>query len=201
MLCLIQCGETAWESEERIHGSTDIPLSEAGRLAVTADVQRMKTDRVAMVHHPNDEAATDTAQAVARKLGAKTKGVAELADPNMGLLEGLHREEFAERYPSRFRQWVDEPMMLTPPEGENLAEASSRILGTIAHLLKRSRSEEVAIVLHPLALGMARCWFGARRSNDLWLMLKNRPRIERYAMTAKLVSDMEQAAAAIVAPS
>src|SRR5262249_49785638 len=152
MLCLIQCGETVWEGEERMHGSTDLPLSEAGRAAVAADVQRMKTDRVAMVHHPNDEAATDTAQLAARKLGAKSKPVAELADPNLGLWEALQRSEFAERYPSRYRQWLEEPMVLTPPEGENLSEAAARILGALAHLLRRSRSEEVAVVLHPLAL-------------------------------------------------
>lgn len=201
MLCLIQCGETAWESDDRIHGSTDLPLSDAGRLAVSADAQRIKTGRVSMVHHPADEAATDTANIIARKINARHKAVAELSDPHLGLLEGLHRDEFAERYPSRQRQWIDEPMLLQAPEGEALTDAASRVFTAVARLLKRSRSEEVAVVLHPIALGMMRCWLGDRRTNDLWLTLVDRPRIERYVMTVELIDELEAAAVAVTLPT
>ena len=36
VLHVIRCGETTWEGERRLAGSTDLPLSEHGREAVVA---------------------------------------------------------------------------------------------------------------------------------------------------------------------
>ena len=200
-LCLIRCGETAWENDARLHGTTDLPLSESSRAQLAGAVKHLRSGHVAMVHHPPDEAATETAHLVARKLHARAKAEAELADPNLGLLEGMRVQEFAERQPSRHRQWEDDPMTLEPPEGEPFAVAATRIFHAVTRVLKRSRSPEIAMVLHPLALGMLRCWLGDRRSTDLWLMLKDRPRIERYAMTIDMVDELEGAALSVAGPS
>src|SRR5262245_7523890 len=73
MLCLIQSGESAWEAENRVHGVTDLPLSETGRTALVEDAQHLRCDHVAIVHHPPDEAASDTAHIMARRLNVRTK--------------------------------------------------------------------------------------------------------------------------------
>ena len=194
MLCLIQCGESAWEAEHRLHGATDLPLSESGRTAVNEDARKLRCDRVAVVHHSPDEAATDTAHIIARKLGARAKAVAELAEPNLGLLEGLTEEQFEERFPTRHHQWLDDPGSFQAPDGEHLLEVSNRIRNAVAHILKRSRSPESVIVLHPLSLGMMRCWLADRPLGDLREMLKGRSRTERYSMTRDMLKDLEAAA-------
>src|SRR5262245_57074263 len=114
-LTLIRCGETTWDAQGRVHGSTDLPLSDAGRAAVMAEVQRLGGARSTIIHHPQDEAAADTARMFAMA-GEKLRDVAELADPNLGLLEGLTQQEFAERFRSRSKQWKDDPITLSPPE-------------------------------------------------------------------------------------
>jgi probable phosphoglycerate mutase len=195
MLCLIQCGETAWEAERRMHGHTDLPLSEAGRAALLEDVRRLRCDRVAVVHHPPDEAATDTAHIVARRLGARTRAVSELAEPNLGLLEGLTEDQFGERFPTRHRQWIEDPGSFHAPEGDSLLQAARRIQAAVARILKRSRSRETAIVLHRLALGNMRCWLAARPLSDLHIMLAGRPRVERYALMPTTIDDLEHEAA------
>jgi broad specificity phosphatase PhoE len=194
MLCLIQCGESAWEAENRLHGATDLPLSEAGRTAVSEDARRLRCDHVALVHHPPDEAATDTAHILARQLGVRTRAVAELTEPNLGLLEGLTEDQFEERFPTRHHQWLDDPASFQAPDGDSLAEIANRIRGAVAHILKRSRSPESIVVLHPLSLGMMRCWLADRPLSDLREMLAGRTRIERYALTREMLQDLETTA-------
>src|SRR5690349_4839045 len=190
VLALIACGQTAWDADERLHGRTDLPLSDEARKTLADWVHTLPRQHVATISHPPDEAATETASMIARHFKAKTRRVDELSEPDLGLLEGMRRDEFAERQPSRFRQWEDEPMLVEPPEGEPMAVAATRIYHAVAKLLRRSRSDETAVVLHPIAMGMLRCWLRARRSSDLWRMAGDHPRIERYAMTTDTIDEL-----------
>ena len=193
VLCLIQCGQTTWDVEHRVHGSTDLPLSETGRQTLMDELGRFHIPKAGVIHHPNDEAATDTAHLAAERWGAKTKVVDELADPNLGLLEGLSAQDFEDRFPSRHRQWEDDPITLAPPEGEQLAFAARRIFKAVAKVIKRSRGDEVAVVLHDLGAGMLRCWLADRPLGDLWKMLGGRPHIERYVLPLEMASELETA--------
>jgi broad specificity phosphatase PhoE len=192
---LIQCGQTIWDVERRVHGSTDLPLSETGRRSMIEEFNRVHAVKATVVHHPGDEAATDTAQLAAERWKAKTKEADDLADPNLGLLEGLGSQDFEDRFPSRHRQWEEDPMSLMPPEGERLTEAADRIFGEVARIINRSRGEEVAVVLHDLGAGMLRCWLADRPLGDLWDMLESRPHVERYVLPLSMAAELETAAA------
>jgi len=186
-LSLIRCGETTWEGEGRLLGSANLPLADAGRTAVTADAAHLAGLRLGTIHHPPDEAATETAKIFARAAGGRTKVVQELADANLGLLEGLLQREFADRHAKRYHQWKDDPLALIPPEGEPIAEARTRLFSAVARLLKRSRAGEVAIVLHPIGLGLLRCWLADRPPSHLWSMLEDARRVERYTVAMSLI--------------
>ncbi len=194
LLTLIRCGETAWDAEGRLHGRSDLPLSIDGRTCVTADATGLSGRRITMVCHPPDDAATETAQIVAGSADGKAKVVADLTDPDLGVLEGMSAQEFADRFPKRYKQWQDDPLSLTPPEGEELVEARARVLSAIGRLTRRSRTDEIAVVLHPVALGLMRCWLADRPAADLWSMVRTRPRIERYLLGAELITGLEEAA-------
>ena len=194
LLTLIRCGETAWDAEGRLHGRSDLPLSIDGRTSVTADAAALSGRRITMVCHPPDDAATETAQIVAGAADGKAKVVADLTDPDLGVLEGMSTQEFADRFPKRYKQWQDDPLSLTPPEGEELVGARARVLSAVGRLARRSRIDEIAVVLHPVALGLMRCWLADRPAADLWSMVRTRPRIERYLLGAELITGLEEAA-------
>ncbi|MCH8210238.1 MAG: histidine phosphatase family protein [Planctomycetes bacterium] len=196
LLDLIRCGETTWEAEARLHGATDLPLSPEGRASVCAAIVTLAPKRFAVVFHPPDEAATDSAHIVAEAVGAKTKAVAELAEPDLGLIDGLTEKDFAERFPKRHKQWKEDPLSLVPPEGEAFGDAQARTFRACAKILRRSRGDRTAIVLRPLALGFVRCWLADRPAGDVWASLANRPQIEQYLVAQELVESLEQAARA-----
>jgi broad specificity phosphatase PhoE len=191
-LWLIQCGETTWGREGRVQGSTDLPLSDAGRETVRAEVQGVQARHIATIYHPPDEAATETAHLFAAAFKSRLKAVEELLDPSLGLLEGLTEQDFEDRFPTRHRQWEDDPLALIPPDGEEIIHARSRQFGAVAKILKRLRSDDAAIVLHPIGLGLLRCWLADRPARDMRAMLASRPRVERYAMTLDMVDLLDE---------
>lgn len=194
-LTVIRCGQTRWEGEDRLLGSADLPLGDAGRASITADAARLAGLQVGTIHHPPDEAATETAQILAEAVKAKTRVLEELADPNLGLLEGMLTRDFADRHAKRYRQWEDDPLSLIPPEGEPIAEARGRIFSAVARLLQRNRAGEVAIVLHPIGLGLLRCWLADRPAGDLRRVLEDDRGIERYTFPTALIDRLREAAA------
>ncbi len=193
-LALIRCGETTWDVEGRLHGCSDLPLSIDGRTAVSADVASLDGKRLGTIYHPPDDAAIETAQIVADSVGSKAKAVAELADPDLGVLEGLTVKDFADRFSKRYKQWQEDPLTLAPPEGEPLADARARLFAAISRLARRSRHDEIGIVLHPVGLGLLRCWLADRPSADLWSLVRTRPRIERYLLAADMVRELAEVA-------
>lgn len=194
VLCLIECGETAWQIDGRVQGAMDLPLSDAGRIAVAAQLHRLAGSRASIIFHPADEACAESAAMCASHIGVKTKAVGELADPHLGLLEGLTAQEFSERFPTRFKQWEDDPFSLSPPNGEQMHEAADRLFRAVGKILKHSRSAEIAIVLHEMGLGMLRCWLADQPLRDLRLVLNGGPRIERYVIAREMLGALETAA-------
>ena len=204
LVWLIQSGDTSWSLDGRIQGAADLPLSDVGRQALIECLNRLGRSGglpASTIYHPEDEAATATAALCAERSGARTKGIGELADPHLGVLEGLTNHDFAERFPTRHRQWEADPLSLAPPEGEIMMQAADRLFVSVARILKRARSNEIAIVLHSMGLGMLRCWLAMRPMNEFRQMLEHRPRIERYALPVEYISQLEHAAESAMASS
>lgn len=193
VLCLVRSGETAWEAEGRVHGVTDLPMSEAGRAAVAASLDRAFIGSMSTIYHAPDEASTETARMLTIRSRARLKSVKDLLDPDMGLLEGLAAADFQERYPSRQRQFEDDVLTLEPPEGEPIVTARARILGAVHKVLRRSRSGEVGMVLGDYGVGFVRTWLANLPASRLRDLQSTRPHVERYLIPLGLLDDLASA--------
>ena len=192
-LSLIRSGETAWAADGRLQGSSDLPLSPDGKAAVTTDALALAGQQLANIYHPPDDAATETARIVAGVVGARTKAVPELAEVDLGVFEGMTLQAFAERYPKRSKQWQEDPLSFSPPEGEDVFEARARIFTGLGRLLRRARSEALGVVLHPLGVGLLRCWLADLSASEAWTLAQRRPRVERYLLALETVKRLEEA--------
>jgi broad specificity phosphatase PhoE len=194
MLCLIRCGETDWDREGRILGATDLPLSAPGRALIADACAKQLPHKLALVYHGGDEAAAESAAVAARAAGARTRTEGDLHDPDLGVLEGMCRKDFEDRFYSRFRQWNDDPLSLTPPEGEPVIEARARILGAIGRIARRNRGGEFGVVLHSFGLALVRGWLAGIPSQGVWATIADRPLIERYPLHESVATQMLEAA-------
>jgi probable phosphoglycerate mutase len=190
MLTVVRCGETAWTREGRFQGATDLPLCDEGRGAVTAEAATLGAAKLGVVHHPPDEAATETARILAGPRG-RHRAVPDLADPSLGLLEGLLDRDVAERYARRFRQWQDDPLALVPPDGEPIAAAQARIFRAFGRILARTRAGEATIVLHPIGFALLGCRLGDAPPSGLDKRVSQWPRTIRAVVGRDLAGRLE----------
>lgn len=139
-LALVRHGQTDWNAQRRLQGSTDIPLNDVGRgqardaVAVLSDYQWD-----AIVSSPLSRAA-ETANLIAAGLGLSVdRRVPELAERSFGPAEGLQAgpELDALRIPGGgFRG------------AESEDEAASRGLAALEALAEEFRGRRVLVVAH-----------------------------------------------------
>ena len=100
LLYLVRHGETDWNLQHRIQGSTDIPLNETGReqAARTGALLASRTWD-AVISSPLSR-AFETASIIAGRIGLPTPTTcADIVERNYGEAEGLTDTEVDERFP------------------------------------------------------------------------------------------------------
>ncbi|MDZ8202495.1 histidine phosphatase family protein [Microbacterium sp. SSW1-59] len=104
-LFLVRHGETDWNRQRRIQGSTDIPLNDAGRAQAAEAAERLgeliAPGSTVAVAASDLGRARETAQIIADTLAAGPVGVyPALRERAYGEAEGLRPEEFSDRWGS-----------------------------------------------------------------------------------------------------
>ncbi|MDE0546852.1 histidine phosphatase family protein [Microbacterium sp. C7(2022)] len=101
-LTLIRHGETDWNLDQRIQGSTDIPLNDTGRAQAreAANLLRTRAETEHLVVVSSDlSRARETAEIIARELALEApRQYAGLRERSYGEAEGVRTSEFAERW-------------------------------------------------------------------------------------------------------
>lgn len=184
---LVRSGATEWDDAGRSQGETDLPLSPSGRERLTAEVSDhyrccagSAFAPLDVVLHAPDEASRETASLLAAAAGTRAREMDGLRAVSMGLWEGLREAELLERHPTAFRQWLEDPTVVTAPEGEGIVEAEHRLLEALRKGLARRSS--VGLALRPPAFGVVRCWLLGRPLTDLWSVIEEAPTIESFVI-------------------
>ncbi len=139
VFALVRHGETDWNRERRIQGSTDIPLNDTGREQARATGALLASRRWnAIVASPLSR-AHETAQLIAGEAGLGEPELdARLAERDYGDAEGLTGAEIDARYP----RGVDVP-------GREAREAvAERAVAALHDLAARHPGEAVIVVAH-----------------------------------------------------
>lgn len=99
-IALTRHGQTDWNFEGRLQGSTDIPLNDTGRQQAVASAARFEAGTWDCVVTSPLSRAAKTGGIIARELGIRIGGTyPELAERDYGDAEGLTDAEALERWP------------------------------------------------------------------------------------------------------
>lgn len=167
-IILIPCGATEWHESGRLLGRAEVSLTGDGRSRLDQWVELLRAAGPARIFHSSDELASETAKVLAEQLDISAKALPDLDEVDVGLWAGLTEEQLRARYTSAFRQLCDAPMSVSPPEGETLADATTRLTGCLHRKVSRNGQPALAFVLRPLALAIARCELEGRPFSELW---------------------------------
>jgi broad specificity phosphatase PhoE len=149
---LIRPGATVYDEQNRVQGVLDVPLSERGQTEVATLARRVAAFELHALYCGPGESVGRTAEAVGKALGLRAKRVDELRNLDQGLWQGLQLDEIKRRNLKVFRQWLEDPLTICPPQGEPVDEALDRIKAALKPLIRRHRDEVIGLVVgEPIA--------------------------------------------------
>ena len=158
-LILIRHGQIAANVTSHWHGSTDSPLTDIGREQArrVGAALRHRMDSTgcapAAIYASPLERTRHTADAVGAAIGVAPQLEHALREYAIGELEGTHYKTLLDEH--RFFAQVDADHHFAPPGGESVAAVAVRVLDALARLEARHRGEEVVLIGHGAAFGVA----------------------------------------------
>ena len=150
-------GETAWNAEGRLCGSTDVPLSDVGRRQAQLLAARMKPILVEALYSSPLQRALETARIVGDAIGREPVVDHRLAELNYGAWEGTVFEEIKRAAPDIYCAWDADPASLAPPEGESGVQLIERVTPFLRDVALRHQSGNVVVVCHKTVCRLLAC--------------------------------------------
>lgn len=146
-LLLARHGETTLNSAHRIIGSTDLPLSDAGRQQADRLARRLALERLDALYASPLRRAVETAELVAAACGLPAQVDERLRETDFGAWEGLSMDEVARRDAAALAAWQADAMA-APTGGEPPARLLARVDALLSDLRGRHAGQTVALVAH-----------------------------------------------------
>ena len=149
-LIVIRHGETEWNRDRRMQGTTDTQLSPLGRTQAHALGKRLALHDFSALYSSDLSRARDTARAIAEHTGRAVLVDARLQERRFGIFEGLLAAEIRARYPQEHARFASHDPDYEVPGGESATAFRARCLGCLSEIATRHRGEEVVVVTHGL---------------------------------------------------
>lgn len=151
-LIVIRHGETLWNREKRMQGTTDSVLSDVGRAQAQALGRRLASHGFSALYSSDLSRARDTAHAIAEHTGHEVVAEPRLRERRFGVFEGLTADEIRSRYPEEHARFASRDPDYEVPGGESASSFTLRCLGCLSEIAGRHGGEEVVVVTHGLVL-------------------------------------------------
>jgi len=134
----IRHGQTDWNRDDRLQGSSDIPLNDTGREQAHEAATLLRDGDWQVVVSSPLLRARETAQIIADDLGIDLgPSYPELIERDYGVLEGESSSEIVAKYPDR-----------DYPGAESLASIMARGRAGLAHIARDVGDRDTVIVCH-----------------------------------------------------
>ena len=156
-LLFIRHGESVANTEGRLQGQMDSPLTDRGREQAHALARRLARERwpVSSIHSSDLCRAADTAGILGAALDAPVFLDERLREYDVGVLAGLTRADIEQQYPELWRMSRQSPIWPAVP-GEEGNEAFGQRIASVLDDIRSAHEDEqvIAVVSHGRTLGM-----------------------------------------------
>lgn len=147
-LVLVRHGQSTWNSEHRIQGQLDPPLSAEGRRQAELLARRLSGRKFAGFYASDLKRAFETAEILGLNLGARPEPLPGLREIFLGDWEGLRTQDIAERFPEAWARWVEQPDWDVVPGGEGAVQFDARVGAALDGIVNRHDQGDVLVVTH-----------------------------------------------------
>lgn len=156
-LCLIRHGQTDFSRENRFCGSIDPPLNDVGlRMAEAFGAAYANLPWTAIYASPRLR-ARQTAEALARRIGAPIQTDDGLAEIAYGEWEGMRHEEVQQTWPEAYAYWSADVASRGTPGGETAFAVAARSALVLERVRATHASGRVLLVSHKATIRIMVC--------------------------------------------
>ncbi len=168
-LLLVQPGATEYDQQGRIQGTLDIPLSEDGRLQVEQMADELRPLNPHSLYTASGQAARQTGALLSETLELKARPLEKLKNVDQGLWQGMCIDDVKAKQPKVFKQWLEHPETVCPPEGETISAAKQRVTEVLQKLRKKQKPDSMLLLVVPEPIAsVVRQVLCDRELGDLW---------------------------------
>lgn len=163
----VRHGETQWNVEKKIQGTTDVPLNETGLRQAKELAEKLVNENYQIVRaytSPQIRAAV-TAKMAADALGIESVPLQDLIEMNLGVWEGDNWSNIAFTYGEDYHYWSSHRRYVKTPEGECYNDVLARTFRALKYILEHE-TENVLVVSHSAILMSLRCYLAGLSLED-----------------------------------
>lgn len=188
-ILLIRTGRTEYECQGRIQGTLDVPLSEDGQQQIEDLAEALHDQQIELLYYAPCRATQQSAEILTEKLGIKAKKLESIRNLDHGLWQGMLLEDVKTKQPKVYRQWVEHPETVCPPNGETLKQARERLQQSLAKLAKKHKEGTVGILMPEPLASVLHCLLLHEAVGGLWRVNGDKgPPWELIEMPAEVLS-------------
>lgn len=168
-------GETQWNLENKVCGSTDLPLTEKGLAQAEALAEKAAQVKPDVIIASSMIRAQQTAGAVARRLGMEIITEPRLVEQDFGTSEGVDRKDpdFVVR-----RRWCSAKF----PEGESIFQLVHRVYSVLDELPEKYPDQTVLLVCHGSVSRAIRTYFVDMTTEEYFNYLPDNGELVEYTL-------------------
>jgi 2,3-bisphosphoglycerate-dependent phosphoglycerate mutase len=144
---IIRHGETEWNKIGKQQGHLNSDLTENGRQQAGAIAGFLEDDFDTIISSDLGRAAC-TAEIIGQKLSAALIYNAGLRERNLGIMQGLTKREFAERYPEEYEKFSGPDPDYIIPEGESARQRYTRVTAALDTVVSQYKNKKLLIIAH-----------------------------------------------------
>jgi len=154
-LILIRHGETLWNKEGRIQGTSDIELSEAGIEQARHLALSLKGEPISTIHTSPLKRAMKTAEIINEYHRKDIKTHSDLMEMDQGDFEGYSFKELMACEKEFLNKWIADPASVQMPNGESLNQLQTRAWRALETII--SKEENALVVAHNFTIAAILC--------------------------------------------
>ncbi len=147
-ILLVRHGQTDWNVDGRWQGALPIELNQAGWAQARALASHLRERPISMIYSSDLPRALQTATAVCEIFGLQPKQDERWREFNLGIFQGLTREQIQMTYPDEWRQFRENYWEYVVPGGESRRLFQSRLYAAWREIVSSTDDAEVVVVTH-----------------------------------------------------
>jgi broad specificity phosphatase PhoE len=154
-LILIRHGETLWNKEGRIQGTSDIELSTVGIEQARLLALSLKDQPLGAIHASPLKRALQTAEIINEFHRKEIQTHQDLMEMDQGDFEGFSFKELMACEKEFLNKWIADPASVQMPNGESLAQLQERAWRALETII--SKEENALVVAHNFTIAAILC--------------------------------------------